>query len=118
MSVRPSPAASVLLPAAEGGAKRRMRGVFLATMFACASAFAQAPSADWRTIRTAHFRVHYPAQYEAWATEMASHIESVRSAVVREVGFSPTQITDVLVANPTAESNGVTLPFLGYPRIV
>src|ERR1700720_1239176 len=50
--------------------------------------------------------------------EMASHIESVRDAVVREVGFSPAEITDILVENPIADANGVTLPILGHPRIL
>jgi hypothetical protein len=95
-----------------------MRGVLLATIFASVSVFAQAPSADWRTVSTRHFRIHYPAQYEAWAMRAASHIESVRDSVVREVGFSPTEITDVLVGNPIAQSNGVTLPLLGHPRIL
>ncbi|HEX9500434.1 MAG TPA: hypothetical protein VGA10_02150, partial [Thermoanaerobaculia bacterium] len=95
-----------------------MRGVFLATTLTCAPAFAQGPSADWRTLTTRHFRIHYPAQYEAWAMEMASHIESVRSAVIHEVGFSPRDVTDILVMNPIAGANGVTLPLLGHPRIV
>src|SRR5688500_9949524 len=28
---------------------------------------AQKPDADWRTIETAHFRVHYPREYEQWS---------------------------------------------------
>ena len=80
--------------------------------------FAQSPSAQWQTLKTAHFRIHYPAQYQAWAMEMASHIESVRDAVVREVGFSPKEVTDIVVMNPIADANGITLPLLGHPRIV
>src|SRR5437773_10017985 len=48
----------------------------------------------------------------------ASHLESVRDAVVGEVGFAPTSITDILVINPVADSNGLTLPLLRHPRIV
>ncbi len=83
-----------------------------------AFAFAQGPSAEWRTITTPHFRIHYPAEYEGWARRAASRIESVRDAVVREVGFSPRQTTDVVIVNPIAEANGQTLPFLDHPRIV
>ena len=83
-----------------------------------ASVYAQGPAADWRTITTPHFRIHYPAEYEGWARRAAARIESVREAVVREVGFSPKQTTDVVIGNPIAESNGVTLPFLDHPRIV
>ena len=82
------------------------------------SSFAQSPSADWQTLKTAHFRIHYPAQYQAWAMEMASHIESVRAAVVAEIGFAPMEITDIVVMNPIADANGITLPLLGHPRIV
>jgi len=89
-----------------------------ALLFAAPALFAQAPSAEWRTLRTAHFRVHYPAEYEAWTRRAASRLESVREAVVREVGFDPPRTTDVLVGNPNAEMNGITIPLLDTPRIV
>jgi hypothetical protein len=87
-------------------------------LFAATAAFAQAPSAEWRTMRTAHFRIHYPREYEAWTTAMASKIESVRDAVVGAVGFDPPQTTDVVVENPRAEANGMTITLLDTPRIV
>jgi hypothetical protein len=79
---------------------------------------AQAPSDEWRTTTTAHFRIHYPRPYEAWSLRAASRLESVREAVVREVGFAPEQITDVVIENPYADANGLTLPLLDTPRIV
>src|SRR4051812_12835010 len=79
---------------------------------------AQVPSDEWRTVTTAHFRVHYPAAYEAWTMRAASRLESVRDAVVAEVGYAPEQITDVLVMNPYADANGLTIPTLAAPRIV
>ena len=91
--------------------------IVLLLLFA-APVFAQAPSDNWRTLTTAHFRVHYPRPYEAWATKAASRLESVRDAVVREVGFDPPQTTDVLVENPFAETNGLTISLLDTPRIV
>jgi len=85
----------------------------------CASAaLAQAPHEHWRTITTKHFRVHYPASFEAWATRAAGRLESVREAVVAEVGFAPEQVTDVLVIDPVAEANGQTIPLLDTPRMV
>src|SRR5438128_3672468 len=87
-----------------------------AFVFLTSSAFAQGPDEHWRTIRTQHFRIHFPRRYEAWAVRMASDVESVRAAVVNEVGFSPPQITDILVENPIAEPNGATLPLLDHPR--
>jgi WD40-like Beta Propeller Repeat len=79
---------------------------------------AQSPAAEWRTIATPHFRVHYTAGAAGWAERAASRLESVRSAVVKEVGFAPETVTDVLVMNPIADPNGLTLPLLRAPRIV
>lgn len=79
---------------------------------------AQGPAAAWRTVETAHFRVHYPAAYEEWALRAASRLESVRSAVSAEIGFTPSQTIDVLVANPVAEPNGSAWPLLDTPRMV
>ncbi|MGZ7039338.1 MAG: TolB family protein, partial [Thermoanaerobaculia bacterium] len=98
----------------------RMHRTILLLVFVAVSsvARAQGPTEEWRTITTAHFRVHYPVRYAAWAERVASTIESVREAVVNEVGFAPPQITDVLIGNPLAVSNGSTLPLLDTPRLV
>ncbi|HEV8660707.1 MAG TPA: hypothetical protein VGS96_19040 [Thermoanaerobaculia bacterium] len=82
------------------------------------AAQAQGPSAHWRTIETAHFRVHYPADYEAWATRAASRIESIRAAVVKEVGFDSPQRIDVVISNPVAAPNGYAWTILDAPRII
>ena len=90
---------------------------------ACALAFApwvsaQAPSADWRTASTEHFRVHYPKESEAWALRAAGRLESIREAVIAEVGYEPPQVVDVFVSDPVAEPNGMALPLLKRPRMV
>jgi hypothetical protein len=79
---------------------------------------AQTPAADWRTITTPHFRVHYPREYETWTQRAVAHLESIRDAVAKETGYSAKQRTDILVINPYAEANGATLPLLDTPRIV
>lgn len=79
---------------------------------------AQGPSADWRTITTRHFRVHYPAPSEAWARGAAARLESIRERVVAEVGYEPPEVVDVLVSDPLADANGAAFPFLGWPRMV
>jgi hypothetical protein len=81
-------------------------------------ATAQGPAADWRTASTEHFRVHYPRESEAWALRAASRLESIRAAVIAEVGYEPPQIVDVFVSDPVAEPNGMALPLLGRPRMV
>ena len=95
-----------------------IRIVILSLLLIAPAAIAQAPSEEWRTLKTAHFRFHYPVEYEAWAQRAASRIESVREAVVREVGFAPETVTDVLIMNPVAEANGVMIPILRYPRMM
>jgi hypothetical protein len=85
---------------------------------AAVAATAQEPHDDWRTIETKHFRVHYPQRFAPWATRAASRIESVRDAVIAEVGYAPEQITDVAVVDPIAEANGETIPLLDTPRII
>ena len=95
-----------------------IRWFALASLLLVSTIDAQAPSEPWRTITTPHFRVHYPVQYEAWASRAAARLESVRAAVVAEVGFAPESVTDVLVENPISEPNGITIPLLDHPRII
>jgi hypothetical protein len=80
--------------------------------------YAQGPDADWRTIETKHFRVHYPREYEEWSMRAASRLESIREAVSKEVGFAPPQVVDVLVMNPIAQANGSAWPLLDTPRMI
>jgi len=94
------------------------RGLSCALLLFAATALAQGPDAGWRTVTTAHFRVHYPVESELWARRAASRLESIRSAVVDEVGYAPEEVTDILVMNPIAEANGITLPLLDHPLIV
>ncbi|HSP33083.1 MAG TPA: hypothetical protein VLU46_02075 [Thermoanaerobaculia bacterium] len=95
------------------------RNLFALALFAIPLAtYAQGPPADWRTVATLHFRIHYPAQYEQWTMRAASRLESMRAAVVKEVGFDAPQRVDVIVMNPIASANGAAFPFLGFPRIV
>lgn len=79
---------------------------------------AQGPSADWQTLETPHFRVHYPAPSEAWARRAAARLEAIRERVAAEVGYAPPEVVDVLVSDPVADPNGVAFPFLGWPRML
>ncbi|HEX6059178.1 MAG TPA: hypothetical protein VFZ11_09185 [Gemmatimonadaceae bacterium] len=72
---------------------------------------------DWRTVETAHFVVHYPAQYEAWTRDMASRLEPVHEAVTQLVGFAPPRKVTIVVDDPYATSNGSAWPFLDRPAI-
>lgn len=83
-----------------------------------AAASAQLPSAPWRTIETAHFRVHFPAPFVVWATRAASAMEGIHERVTDFVGYRPPRLIDVLVEDPAAEANGMAYPFLDRPVIV
>jgi hypothetical protein len=79
---------------------------------------AQPPDAAWRTIETAHFRVHTPATTVAWSARLAGRLETIRAAVVAAVGYTPDARVDVVVADPLAVANGSAWPLLGAPKMV
>jgi hypothetical protein len=96
-----------------------MRAVLVLSLFLLPlPALAQGPSADWRTLSTPHFRVHYPVESEAWARRAAARLESIRERVIEEVGYAPPEVVDVLISDPAADANGMAFPFLGWPRMV
>jgi hypothetical protein len=78
----------------------------------------QTPSAQWRTIETPHFRIHFPAPFEPWARRAAGAIESIHDRVSEAVGFRVERPIDVLVGDPQATANGMAFPFLDRPFIV
>lgn len=86
--------------------------------FLALTAYAQSPDDAWRTIRTEHYRVHYPADAEAWAVPMAEHLESIRAAVVEEVGFDPPGRFPIVVSDPMTTANGGAFPLLNAPRMM
>ncbi len=95
------------------------RPLVVCTVFLAVSAVqAQGPSADWQTITTPHFRVHYPKEYAAWSERAASRLEAIHAAVTREVGFDPPTVIDVIVSNPIAQANGSAWPLLDTPRMI
>jgi len=79
---------------------------------------AQGPAAEWRTVATPHFRVHYPTTAEAWTLRAVARMEAIHERVAAEVGWTPSQIVDVIVQDPVAQPNGMSLPLLDAPRMV
>ena len=78
-------------------------GVTAAALLLPAVASAQfiwRPDAEWRTLETGHFIVHYPREFARWTLDMAEQLESVRSAVGREVGSVPAERVTVMVTGP------------------
>lgn len=79
---------------------------------------AQGPSSPWRTIETKHFRVHYPAPFEAWAKRTAAAVETTHARVTDFVGYLPRRPIDIVIADPESDANGMAFPFLDRPVIV
>jgi len=96
----------------------RLRTILALLFAAPLAAHAQGPSADWRTLATPHFRVHYPAASAAWTRRAAARLESIRERVIAEVGYAPPEVVDVVVSDPVADANGEALPILGWPRLI
>ncbi|HZG41924.1 MAG TPA: hypothetical protein VEY93_03100, partial [Longimicrobium sp.] len=75
------------------------------------------PWLEWRTVRTGHFDVHYPAELEAWARDAASRLDAVHAAVTPLVGSAPAARVTVVIDDPAGEINGSAYSFLRTPYI-
>ncbi|HTR01757.1 MAG TPA: hypothetical protein VMN82_01065 [Thermoanaerobaculia bacterium] len=84
---------------------------------AAAPGRAQGPSADWWTVETEHFRVHYPAPFEAWAVRAAGALEGIHARVTAYVGSAPSRRVEVIVSDPAADANGEAIPYLDRPEV-
>ncbi len=80
----------------------------------------QAPDAPWRTYRTAHYRIHFPARgdFEPFAREVASKIEGIHDQVVAWVGYASPVPVEVVIRDPVLEANGYAFPLLEHPFVV
>ena len=80
----------------------------------------QAADAPWRTVRTAHYRIHYPARggFEPFASEIASKIEGIHARVTEWVGYESPRSVEVVIKDPLLESNGMAVPLLKHPFVV
>jgi len=97
---------------------RRGRLVALLAFALTSPALAQGPAADWRTLSTAHFRVAFPGEFEAFARHAAESLEAAYPRVVELVGGSPPLPVDVVVRDPRGAANGAAIPWLDRPQIV
>ena len=80
---------------------------------AAGSAAAQAPppDADWRTFRTAHFRVSYEAGLEPVARRAAAVAERTHAVLSAELTPAPEGVIDLVVVDHADYSNGLSTPF-------
>ncbi|HVS04076.1 MAG TPA: hypothetical protein VMT16_15025, partial [Thermoanaerobaculia bacterium] len=85
---------------------------------AAVPAAGQGPAAEWRTLETARYRVHYPAPAAEWAAHVAARLEAIRDRVGELVEYEGEEVVDVLLQDPVAQANGSAWPFAGFPRMV
>lgn len=80
----------------------------------------QSPDVSWRTIPTAHYRVHHPdrPEFQGFAREVASKIEGIHSLLEKEVGHAFKGPTDVIVQNPEAVANGMVASVKWRPVVI
>lgn len=78
----------------------------------------QAPNAAWRTLATAHYRIHYPPMLSDWAQDVASSIEGIHVQVVALVGYESPGPIQVLLVDPAGDPNGMAVPLLPNPYLI
>ncbi len=76
-----------------------------------------APGQDWRTIESAHFRVHFPAPHRAKAQEIAQQAEEIYHQVTTYFDWRPREKTSITLTDGFDYSNGTATPF-PYNRII
>jgi hypothetical protein len=76
------------------------------------------PWLEWRTLRTEHFDVHFPAELEPWTRDVASRLEGVYASVGALVGSVPRERVTVVVDDPAGEANGSAFSLLRTPYIL
>jgi hypothetical protein len=77
------------------------------------SARAGDPYVNWYTVRSPHFRVHYHAGLERVAQKAANVGEDIYARLVPELGFTPDEVTELVLTDEANSSNGFasTLPY-------
>src|SRR3954454_8141097 len=93
---------------------KRARGVTFALALGCVAitsgwsrpARAGDPYLDWYTVKSPHFRVHYAAGLEDIAQRTTSSAEAVYRRLVPQLGWDPTQVTEIVVTDDTDSANG------------
>lgn len=73
------------------------------------------PHADWQTVETDHFVVHFPAEARDWLEPVLARMEAMHGEVAALVGRAPAQRVTVLVADPVNLANGFAVSLMDAP---
>jgi len=71
------------------------------------------PYLEWYTIETPRFRVTYHGGLEKQAQRVATLLEAINKELVPQLGWEPTEITEILLTDVTDSANGsaTALPY-------
>lgn len=71
------------------------------------------PQANWQTIKTTHFNIHYPKRIEVLAKKSAIILENVYPEVTEKWDWKPWGPTETILVDSTDSSNGMAavLPY-------
>ncbi|MDE3216616.1 MAG: PD40 domain-containing protein [Gemmatimonadota bacterium] len=92
---------------------RLARALAAVALLAAAASAARAqivPNADWQTITTAHFRVHFTPSEASLARRAAANAETAYAQLSREL-HPPRGMIDLVVADNVDFTNGYATPF-------
>jgi WD40-like Beta Propeller Repeat len=95
----------------------RIRLAWLGSVALCGlfstPARARDPYLNWYTVKSPHFRVHYHGGLEDIAQRTTSSAESVYERLVPQLGWAPSQVTEIVITDDTDGANGSAsvLPF-------
>lgn len=104
----------------DGG--KRVFGVLLCCVVLCSfvtssSAAIYDPAKKWHTIKTKHFKIHYPEHIEDVAMRAADIFEDVHATLSPELSWKPRSRTEVVLTDDTDEANGFAT-VLPYNKII
>ncbi len=68
------------------------------------------PHADYRTIQTTHFYIHYDAPSEEQAQRLAARAEFIYERITKKFSYKPFAKTHLVLVDNTDESNGLATP--------
>jgi len=81
-------------------------GFAVALLISLRPAYAGDPYLEWFTITTPHFRIHFHSGLERLAERTAGIAERAHRRISPQLGWQPTQITDVVMTDDSDLANG------------
>ena len=90
--------------------------ILVAAAVCAGPALAGDPDLRWRSLESAHFRVHYPEEMEAIARQSLDIAEEAFATLRLVMGYEPSEITDLALFDDQDSANGLTWTF-PYNRI-